>query len=190
MRNLLRKLKSNRSRRRRSNVVTTRSGRALKVHRNLSERWRNLKDSKSRRKVERMRGLPKSRLKRFFWRLHPKRLAAYWFSSDGGIMALKIIGISIAVFFVLTMAIFAYFRKDLPNIKDISGSKLGGSISYYDRTGKHLLWEDYDAIKRVPVPSNEISKYVKDATVAIEDRDFHKHRGFDLKGIIRAAYND
>lgn len=156
----------------------------------MGERWQNLRDSKSRRKVERMRGLPKSRFKRFIWRLHPKRIAAYWFSRDGAIMALKIAGIAIVVFFVLTMAVFAYFRKDLPNIKDISGSKLGGSISYYDRTGQTLLWEDYDAVKRVPVASSEISPYIKDAAVAIEDRDFYKHRGFDLKGIVRAAFND
>lgn len=190
MSNFFQKFSRNRPRRRRSNVVTTRSGKTLKIHRSLAERWMHLRESKSRRKVERMRGLPKSRFKRLVWRMHPKRLAAFWFSRDGAIMALKITGITIAVFFVLTMAVFAYFRKDLPNIKDISGSKLGGSISYYDRTGKHLLWEDYDAVKRVPVPSEEISQYIKDATVAVEDRDFYKHRGFDIRGIARAAYND
>jgi membrane peptidoglycan carboxypeptidase len=89
-----------------------------------------------------------------------------------------------------TLGVFAYFRKDLPNIKDISGSNLGGSISYYDRTGQNLLFQDYNAVKRVPVQSNDISPYLKDATVAVEDRDFYKHRGFDVKGISRAAYND
>ncbi|MBI2592117.1 penicillin-binding protein, partial [Candidatus Saccharibacteria bacterium] len=73
---------------------------------------------------------------------------------------------------------------------DISGSKLGGSISYYDRTGQTLLWQDYDAIKRVPVAGTEISQFIKDATVAVEDRDFYKHRGFDIKAISRAAFND
>ncbi|MBX4190589.1 transglycosylase domain-containing protein, partial [Candidatus Saccharibacteria bacterium] len=29
-----------------------------------------------------------------------------------------------------------------------------------------------------------------DATVAIEDKDFYKHRGFDIRGIVRAAYVD
>ncbi|OGL35037.1 hypothetical protein A3F65_01705 [Candidatus Saccharibacteria bacterium RIFCSPHIGHO2_12_FULL_47_16b] len=188
--NPLRRAKLKRARRRSRNIIKTRSGRVLKVHRTLGERWLNRRDLKSRRKIERMRGLPKSRFKRFIWRLHPKRLAAYWFSRDGAIMALKIVGVTIVVMFVLTMAVFAYFRKDLPNIKDISGSALGGSISYYDRTGKTLLWEDYDAVKRVPVEGSEISQYIKDATVAIEDRDFYKHRGFDLKGIVRAAFND
>ncbi len=169
--------------------VTTRSGRVLKVQRSFGERWTALKEGKSLRKVSRLRGLPKSRFKRFFWRLDPRRFADYWFSRDGAIAGLKIFGIAIVVVFVLTLGVFAYFRKDLPDIS-VTGSKLGGSISYYDRTGQHLLWQDYDAVKRVPVPGNEMSQFIKDATVAIEDRDFYKHRGFDIRGIARAAFND
>lgn len=149
-----------------------------------------MREAKSLRKVNRLRGLPKSRFKRFIWRLHPKRLYAYWWSRDGGIMALKIAGIGILTLFVVSLAVFAYFRKDLPNITDISGSNLGGSISYYDRTGKILLWQDYNAVKRVPVQSNAISNYMKEATVATEDRNFYSERGFDIKSVVRAAYVD
>lgn len=170
--------------------IVTRSGRVLKVNQSLGQRWSNMKEAKTVRKLNRLRDLPKSRLKRLAWRMHPKRLAAYWFSRDGGIMALKITGILILILFVLTLGIFAYFRKDLPDIGDISGSNLGGSISYYDRSGKVLLWQDYNAVKRIPVRNEEISKFVKDATVAIEDKDFYNHRGFDIRGITRAAIND
>lgn len=170
--------------------ITTRSGRVLKVNRSLGQRWSTLREAKTLRKLNRLKGLPKSRLKRLIWRLHPKRLAAYWFSRDGGITALKITGIAILVLFVLTLGVFAFFRKDLPDIKDISGSSLGGSISYYDRTGKVLLWQDYNAVKRVPVQGEDISKFMKDATVAVEDRGFYTHRGFDIRGITRAAIND
>jgi membrane peptidoglycan carboxypeptidase len=156
----------------------------------LGERWSALREAKSYRKVERLHGLPKSRFKRLLWRLQPKRLAEYWFSRDGGIMALKIVGLGILAFFVLTLAVFAYFRKYLPNITDISGSNLGGSISYYDRTGQTLLFQDYNAVKRVPVQSKEISPYLKDATVAVEDRNFYNERGFDVKGITRAAVHN
>jgi membrane peptidoglycan carboxypeptidase len=135
-----------------------------------------------------MRGLPKSRLKRIAWRLRPKHLAEYWFSRDGGIMALKIAGIAILIMFVMTLGVFAYFRKDLPDIS-VSGN-LGGSISYYDRSGKILLWQDYNAVKRVPVKTEDISPYLKKATVAIEDKDFYNHRGFDIRGITRAMVND
>lgn len=173
-----------------SRPITTRSGKALKVNRSLSERYAVMRQAKALRKVNRLRGLPKSRIKRILWRLHPKRLKEYWFSRDGGIMALKIIGIAIVVLFILTLGVFAYFRKDLKSVDDVSGSNLGGSISYYDRTGQTLLWQDYNAVKRVPVPSNQISPYMKQAIVAVEDKNFYGERGFDVKAIFRAAYVD
>ena len=181
---------SNRPRRTSSRQITTRSGKVLKVNRNVGQRWMAMKDGKAQRKAARLRSLPKSRFKRLVWRLEPKRLAAYWFSRDGGIMALKIFGLGILALFILTLGVFAFFRKDLPNVSDISGSNLGGSISYYDRTGKILLWQDYSGVKRVPVSSDNISPYVKEATIATEDRNFYNERGFDIKGIARAVYVD
>ncbi len=186
----MKKTGSAKPRRPSSRYVTTRSGNILKVHRSLGEKFMASREAKARRKVDRMRGQPKSRFKRIIWRLHPKRQAAYWFSRDGGIMALKITGIGILAFFILMLGVFAFFRKDLPAITDISGSNLGGSISYYDKTGQTLLWQDYEGVKRITAQSSEISHYIKDATVATEDRNFYNERGFDVKGIVRAAVNN
>ncbi|OGL25376.1 hypothetical protein A2884_01990, partial [Candidatus Saccharibacteria bacterium RIFCSPHIGHO2_01_FULL_48_12] len=180
----------NRPRRPSSKYITTKSGRRLQVNRTLGERWSALRQAKSRRKVERMIGLPKSRIKRFFWRLHPKRLKAYLLSRDGGITTLKVVGVAIVIFFVFTLGVFAYFRKDLPDIRNISGENLGGSISYYDRTGKVLLWQDYNGVKRVPVAFDEMSQHVKDATIATEDRNFYNEKGFSMRAIARAAINN
>ncbi len=168
----------------------TKSGKTVKVNRNLLERWVNLKDEKQQRKATRQAALPKDRFKRFLYHFEPRRMAKYWFSRDGGIMALKIIGIGIVAGFILLVGFFAYFRKDLPNLKDISGSNIGGSSRYYDRTGQTLLWEDYDAVKRIPVKTEEMSQAMRDATVVVEDKDFFKHGGFDVRGIIRAGWND
>src|SRR4051812_3190290 len=96
-----------------SRPVTTRSGKVLKVNRSLGEKYTSMKQAKALRKVNRLSGLPKSRIKRLLWRLQPKRLAAYWFSRDGAITALKIAGIAIVAMFILTLAVFAYYRKDL-----------------------------------------------------------------------------
>jgi len=98
--------------------------------------------------------------------------------------------VSIIVGFFLTIGMFAYFRKDLPKIKDLSGDALGGNITYYDRTGQTVLFNDYDSVKRVPVETKNISKYVQQATVAVEDKDFFKHGAFDVRGIMRAAFRD
>jgi penicillin-binding protein 1A len=43
---------------------------------------------------------------------------------------------------------------------------------------------------RVIVPSAQISPWIKHAIVAIEDKRFYEHRGVDVRGIMRAAYND
>jgi penicillin-binding protein 1A len=180
--------KPDNKRRSKKNVHVTKSGKEIKLHTSLSDRIKASRDEKALRKADRLRGMPKSRVKRFFYRLHPKRLAAYWFSREGALTALKLTGVGIVVLFVLMVGVFAYFRKDLPNLRDISGNNIGGSIRYYDRTGQTLLWEDYDAVKRIPVQGDQISDYLKKATIALEDRDFYKHGGFDTRGITRAAW--
>lgn len=182
--------RSPKSRRSAKNVHVTKSGKSIKVNRSLSQRVNSMKDDKAARKAARLAGLPKGRVKRFLYHFHPKRMYAYWFSRDGAIMALKITGVGLITGFLLLIGLFAYFRKDLPNLRDISGNNIGGSIRYYDRTGKTLLWEDYDAVKRVPVPEKEINQFVRDATVAVEDKEFFKHGGFDVKGIVRAGVNN
>ncbi len=181
---------STRKPRRGKNYHTTRSGQTFKVNRGIVARWVNGKDAKEQRKAARMAGMPKTRVKRALYHLQPRRLYHYWFSRDGAIMALKLTGIGLAVGFLVLLGLFAYFRKDLPNLRDISGNSLGGSIRYYDRTGKQLLWEDYDAVKRIPVKDEEISPFLKAATVAVEDKDFFKHGGFDVRGITRAGVNN
>jgi penicillin-binding protein 1A len=172
------------------NVYTTKSGNTIKLNRSLSERVRAKREAKARKRAAYLSSLPKERWKRILYRLHPKRVIKYWFSREGAIMALKITGVGIVVCFLLLVGVFAYFRKDLPNIKDISGNDMDASMTYYDRTGQTVLWQDYDAVKRVPVTSDNISKYVKDATVAIEDKNFYKHGAFDVQGIMRAGIND
>lgn len=172
------------------NSFVTKSGQTIRVNQSLTDRFRSYRDNQSRRKAERLAGMPKSRVKRFFYRLHPVRMYKYWFSREGAIMALKVTGLGLVSIFILIVGVFAYFRKDLPNIKDVSGNNIGGSILYYDRTGQTLLWEDVDGVKRIPVKDEDISPYIKQATVAIEDKDFFKHNGFDMRGIVRAGVNN
>jgi penicillin-binding protein 1A len=43
---------------------------------------------------------------------------------------------------------------------------------------------------RIIVPWEQISPWVANAIVAVEDKRFYEHRGVDLRGILRAAWND
>ncbi len=186
----MKKAKQSSGKRRSRNTYITKSGQSIKINRSLKERLMAGRDARAARKAQRLAGLPKSRVKRLLYHMQPKRIYHYWFSRDGAIMALKITGVGIIAGFVLLVGLFAYFRKDLPNINDISGNNIGGSVLYYDRSGQNLLWEDVDGVKRIPVKDSDISNYIKQATVAIEDKDFFNHGGFDVRGIARAAVND
>ncbi|HVW23410.1 MAG TPA: transglycosylase domain-containing protein [Candidatus Saccharimonadales bacterium] len=182
---------TNGGRQRRSrNTVTTKSGKVLKVNTSFSDRVKAGRAERAAARATYLSSLPKEPLKRLLYRLRPKHLAEYWFSREGGIMALKLVGVAIVLGFFLTIGLFAYFRKDLPKIKDISGDSLGGNITYYDRTGKIVLWQDYSAVKRIPVQGTEINQFMKDATVAVEDKGFYKEGAFDVRGILRAASHD
>ena len=171
-------------------TYTTRSGKTIKLNQTASDRRKASKEASARRKAAYLSTLPKEPWKRVLYRLNPKRFFKYLFSREGGIMALKVAGIAFVVGFLILVGVFAYFRKDLPKIRDISGSNLGGSVTYYDRTGKTILFQDYNERKRIPVDGKDISKYMKEATVAIEDKDFYKHGAFDTKGIVRAVVTD
>ncbi len=185
--------RNNSSGRRRANSNRTgrnRSAKSMKLNTSLTNRRQEKHAARNAAKAEYLASLPKERWKRWAVRLKPKHLLEYWFSKEGVIMGLKVIGVFIVLSFFGTIGLFAYYRKDLPALKNISGQNLGGSISYYDRTGKILLWQDYNAVKRMPVPSNQISPYMKEATVAIEDKGFYTEGAIDIRGIFRAAFHD
>ena len=66
-----------------------------------------------------------------------------------------------------------------------------GGARIYDRNGV-LLYEFVDPLSglRRPVPFDEISEYLVNATVATEDRDFWTNNGLNLRGLTRAAWEN
>ncbi len=76
--------------------------------------------------------------------------------------------------------------RTLPNPSMLSRRDLAVSTQILDRNGA-LLYEIYTDQNRTPIPLSVMPKHLKQATLAIEDRDFYKHNGFSIKGITRAA---
>lgn len=150
------------------------------------------KDDRARKKAEYLATLPKNPVKRFFYRLHPKRFFKYWFSRDGLKMMLKIAGVAVLLLVLFVGALFAYYRKELNSLNpEELAKRVQTTVSrYYDRNGV-LLWEDTGTGDyRLVVESDQISQYMKDATVAIEDKEFYKHGGVSASGIARALVNN
>ncbi len=175
-----------------SHVAKKSSSNRLNVYANLSHRRRTKKDAAARRRAEYLATLPKHPLKRMLYRLHPKRVAAYWFSKRGLFMGLKIIGVFLLLVVLGVGALFAYYRKDLDQIRpDELAKRVQTTVTrYYDRNGQ-LLWEDKgDGNYKLVVKSEEISDYMKKATVAIEDKDFYTHGGVSVPGLMRAVINN
>lgn len=81
---------------------------------------------------------------------------------------------------------FAWFSKDLPTPSKIANMKPAVSTKIFDRTGQTLLYETGDQ-KRTIVESDQISQYLKDATVSTEDANFYRHHGVDIKAILSAV---
>ncbi|MCB9813665.1 MAG: transglycosylase domain-containing protein [Pseudomonadales bacterium] len=89
----------------------------------------------------------------------------------------------ILVFFIA----FAWFSRNLPKPGEVV-RRDGFSTKIFDRNDK-LLYDLFDDERRTPVSIAEIPKDLQNATVAIEDKDFYKHQGFDILTLIRIPYN-
>lgn len=97
-----------------------------------------------------------------------------------------IAGVTITLLFLLLPYNAYLFLKALPNPQLLTRRDLEVTTKIYDRSGS-LLYEIYADQNRTPLPLSGIPDIVKQATIAIEDRDFYRHNGFSLRGILRAA---
>jgi len=86
-----------------------------------------------------------------------------------------LIGMGVAI--IGTIILFVWFSKDLPTPGGVVRRE-GFASRIYDRNGE-LLYDVYKDAKRTPVVWEDIPDYLKQATVAVEDKDFYKHKGFD-----------
>ncbi|MBI5135087.1 PBP1A family penicillin-binding protein, partial [Candidatus Uhrbacteria bacterium] len=78
----------------------------------------------------------------------------------------------------------------LPDPTMIAQRTVPQSTKIYDRTGKTILYDIHDQLKRTEIELDAIPVYAKQATLIAEDKDFYSHSGFDIKGIIRSVIKD
>jgi len=97
--------------------------------------------------------------------------------------------IVVAIILALLLFSFYYFiLRDLPLPTKLSSSSNPQSTLIYDRNGK-LLYNIYDKKNQSFIPLSSIPKYMQEATIAIEDKDFYQHGAVDFRGIARAAFS-
>ncbi len=85
-----------------------------------------------------------------------------------------------ALTWVMTVA------SSAPPIRSLKPRDPGESTVVYAADGQRLGFISGDELRQ-PVQSKRIPRRLRDATVAIEDERFYKHKGVDYEGLARAA---
>ena len=89
------------------------------------------------------------------------------------------------LFFLIPYESYRWLQT-LPNPQLLTRRDLAVTTKIFDRNGI-LLYEIYTNQNRTPLPLTDIPKFVQEATIAIEDKNFYRHPGFSFSGILRAA---
>ena len=162
------------------------SGKKMNLYTNLAYKRKAKKEANARRRAEELAKLPKQPVKRFLARLHPKRVFKWWFSWRGQKTILKVLGVMVIVSIIAIGGLFLYYKKDLDEIRLDEMSISETVNTYLDRNGV-VLWKDTGSENyRLVVNGDDIPEYMRQATIAIEDRNFYNHIGIDPIGLVRA----
>ncbi len=101
----------------------------------------------------------------------------------GKVLFFGLLGVTLAI-----VGIFAWYSRDLPDpgkVRRLSGF----STEILDRTGETVLYDVFEDQDRKFTPISEIPQTLIDATIAVEDKDFYKHKGFDPLAVPRIIKN-
>ncbi len=94
------------------------------------------------------------------------------------------------LFGIFMIAAFAWYSHDLPDPDKLVGRIVAESTKIYDRKGETLLFDIHGDEKRTIVELDQISDYIKWATISAEDKKFYQHHGFKITSIIRSVIMD
>ena len=166
------------------------SSRNVRINRNVKRSGPSVhNDERARKRAEYLAAMPKTRVKRILYKLKPSNLYHYWFSREGGIMALKLFGVGVVGFMILILALFAFFGKDLPKNINLNSCTQGESSNILARD-KSLIYATSGNSICTPVTLDNISPYLRQSVVASEDKNFYKEGAFSVRGLGRAFVND
>jgi len=116
-----------------------------------------------------------------------KNKKGWHFSFSFKRLFLGIVVLGIACTFIVS-GIFLLWASTLtmPTIDIIEKQRENMSTKIYDRTGEVLLYDMHQDVRRTVIPLEDVSDYVKHATIAIEDANFYNHFGVEPFAIFRA----
>jgi len=96
-----------------------------------------------------------------------------------------------AGFIIVSAGILIWISSlQIPDLSAFDERRVLQSTKIFDRTGEVLLYDLHQDVKRTIVPLEDMSRHIKNATVAIEDDQFYNHFGINIRAIIRAAVSN
>src|SRR3990170_3346573 len=119
------------------------------------------------------------------WKLRKETIKLHRFKFLSNMSNLMLLGV-IGFLLILFMAVI-FFATQIPSPESLTNRDIAQATKIYDREGE-LLYDIYLNQNRTPIKLEDIPDYVKEATIAIEDKNFYKHTGFSLVGITRSVF--
>jgi len=95
-----------------------------------------------------------------------------------------------ATFILVGSIVFAIVSFSLPDPNKLNARIIPQSTKIYARDGTTLLYEVHGEAKRTLIQLTDIPDFAKQATIAVEDKNFYKNPGVDWKGILRSIFVD
>ena len=155
-------------------------------------RWiRRQRAASQKRRAEYLHLGGDKRLRRLMINLHPESLFSFFTSWDGMWFVFRIVVTAILFLSLLVTFAYFYYRGEAPaTVLDLQSCAEGRISKFYDRTGQTLLWELKEGTDCQPVQLDDISTYLIDGVISMEDKDFFNHPGYKVTSIARSVVNN
>lgn len=112
-------------------------------------------------------------------------MTSFWRKHSHGLKMLILFGLALGFIFAAILLLWASTFK-VPSLESIRERRVIESTKIYDSTGEVLLYDTGGNVRRSIVPIEEISRHIKNATIAVEDDKFYLHKGVRPTAFLRA----
>jgi penicillin-binding protein 1A len=101
-------------------------------------------------------------------------------------LALMVVGIVVVIGGLAGVGYVVSIAASAPPLSSLKPKATAENTRVFAADGRPLGFIQADEL-HLPLHSSDIPQVVKDATIAIEDERFYKHKGVDYEGVIRAG---
>jgi membrane peptidoglycan carboxypeptidase len=101
---------------------------------------------------------------------------------------LKLAAVVGALILILLLGTFAYAAATLPDPSKLDLT--AGSVAILDRHGTLIEQRNAEGTRVIPKALAQISPTLRNATIAVEDKNFYQHHGIDWARVVKAGIID